>query len=209
MIQDSDAVIEYWLDMAEDMPAMAAGRSRFWYGSDEAVDQHMRRLFGETLDRAESGMLDNWILAPRSALALVLLLDQFSRNLYRGTPDAFRNDPRAREIARELVRSGDHLGLSFLGRAFLYHPFEHSEAIEDQNLSVELFTRLLAESTEDWQGQMKSFLDYAVQHRQIIEQFGRFPHRNAVLGRPNTPAEAIFLEQDSRRWGQPPESENP
>lgn len=207
MIQDSDAILEYWLDTAESNSAAANERGKLWYGSDPVIDQHMGKLFGETLSRAESDQLDNWVLDPRSGLALVILLDQFSRNIYRGQPDAFKNDRKARATARQMIDLGTHLQLSFIGRAFLYHPFEHSELLEDQDTSVILFTELAENCPEEWQKQMHNFLAYAEKHRDIIRQFNRFPHRNAVLGRESTEEEVVFLEKDKRSWGQAPKND--
>lgn len=202
MIKNSEAIIEYWLGDAEIDVRSAAERSRLWYGYSKDTDQHIERHFKETLEQAESGQLDAWSKEPMGSLALVVLLDQFSRNIYRGTKAAFKNDNKAIEIARELISRNADTELSCIGRAFLYHPFEHSERMEDQDMSVRLFTALHEDVSEAWSESMKNFLTYSVSHRETIKKFGRFPHRNSILERQNTQEEIEFLEQDNRSYGQ-------
>lgn len=202
MIQDSESIVEYWLGAAENNPQLAATCGELWYGTDVAVDQHIKKTYGETLLKAESGKLDNWVLDPQSGLALVILLDQFSRNIYRGSADAYKNDAHARNIAGQMIDLSAHRSLSYLGRAFLYHPYHHSESIKDQDRSVKLFTELVDICEEEWREQLNSFLKFAIHHRNTILKFGRFPHRNALLGRENTAQERDHLSKDKRTWGQ-------
>ncbi|WP_338089144.1 DUF924 family protein [Nannocystis pusilla] len=136
--------------------------------------------------RAASGALDGWGAAPRGALALVILLDQFPRNMFRGTPEAFASDAKAREVANAALDAGHEHALTQEERLFLYLPLEHSEELADQERCVELMRAL--DETPMW-------LDYAVRHRDVIARFGRFPHRNAVLGRESTAEECEFLMQ--------------
>ncbi|MFT8243930.1 DUF924 family protein [Roseomonas sp. BN140053] len=162
-----------------------------WFQRDDAFDAGLRRELGEAAASAAAGALDAWGEAPEGALALVLLLDQLPRNLHRGSPEAFAADPAARQQARRAVleRRFD-LRLTPVQRAFLYLPFEHSEAMAEQDLSVVLF-----EGLRDAPGMAApgGMVDFAWRHWQVIRRFGRFPHRNAVLGRHSAPAEAAYL----------------
>lgn len=130
-----------------------------------------------------------WQAASRSGLALVILLDQFPRNMFRGTPQAFATDALAREVATHLIQADCDRQLLPIERAFVYMPFMHSETLADQQSSVELFQQLAQER------EYLSFVTYAIQHLEVIERFGRFPHRNAILSRPSTPEETAFLTQ--------------
>ncbi|MDH5737734.1 MAG: DUF924 domain-containing protein [Gammaproteobacteria bacterium] len=195
-------VIEFWLGKAESDPAEAGRKNKIWYGNNPEVDRKIKEDFGELFDLAVSGNLDSWSHQPYPGLALIILLDQFTRNTYRGTPLAFSNDKKALEIARQMTKLKLDQKLSTVGRAFLYHPFEHSENLKDQDDSVSLFSALVTESKGEWKKLAQGFLDYAVQHRDIIRQFGRFPHRNAILRRISSPAEMDFLNRDRRSWGQ-------
>ena len=128
-------------------------------------------------------------MAPRSGLALVLLLDQFPRNMFRSTPRAFATDTMAREVATHLIHTGVDRQLLPVERAFVYMPFMHGETPADQHASVALFQQLAQER------EYLTFVTFAIKHREVIDRFGRFPHRNAILGRPSTPEEAAFLTQ--------------
>lgn len=195
-------IIDYWLGDAPSNPDHFEERTRLWYGHNPEVDEEIGRQFGDTLARAERGELDDWCDSAEGALALIILLDQFSRNLYRGTPDAFRNDHRALDVARRAVDQQMDHELGWLGRAFLYHPFHHAESLADQDRAVALFEKLCEDAPEEWKTHLQGFLKYAREHRDIIERFGRFPHRNRILGRDNTPEESQFLKDDARTYGQ-------
>ncbi|BBL78506.1 membrane protein [Rubrobacter xylanophilus] len=159
-----------------------------WFRKDPAFDAEIRNRFGGLYERAARGELEGWKEEPRSCLALILLLDQFPRNMFRGTARAFATDGKAREAADSALRSGFDRALSPVERLFVYLPFEHSERLEDQRRSVELFGRLAAETGLDQP------LEYAERHMEIIERFGRFPHRNEALGRKTTEEETAFLK---------------
>lgn len=162
-----------------------------WFQRDDAFDAEIRSRFGALLAPAGAGELDHWATTPHGALALCILLDQFPRNLHRGTPAAFALDPKARAIARQAVLQDRlDLALTTTERCFLYLPFEHSEVMADQDLSVALFEGLRDDPVHVAPG---GSIDYAWRHRAVIVRFGRFPHRNAALGRTDTPAEAAFL----------------
>ncbi|MDC0670758.1 DUF924 family protein [Nannocystis radixulma] len=172
-----DAILEFWFS-----PQV---RPKWFVRSDE-LDHGIREDFGELHTRAAAGALDGWAASPRGALALVILLDQFPRNMFRGTAEAFASDAKAREIANLALESGHDHDLAQEERLFLYLPLEHSEELADQERCVELMRAL--DETPLWH-------DYAVRHRDVIARFGRFPHRNAVLGRDSTAEECEFLMQ--------------
>lgn len=161
-----------------------------WFLRNESFDDECRRRFLPAVERAAEGDLDDWRDEPRSCVALLLLLDQFPRNLFRGTPQAFSTDARAREVARHALVRGLDMTLPPLWRWFMYLPFEHSESVNDQRLSVALFEVLALYHSDS-----REALDYARQHRDVIQRFGRFPHRNVTLGRPTTPEESVFLQE--------------
>jgi uncharacterized protein (DUF924 family) len=161
----------------------AAGPDK-WFRKDETFDAELRDRFGALHSAAAAGEKDHWADTPEGTLALVLVLDQFSRNMLRGSPRAFAQDAKAREVARAALAAGFDRMVDPALRQFLYLPFMHSEAIADQERCVVLYHAL-----GDRDG-----LPYARDHERIVRRFGRFPHRNAVLGRPTSPAERAFLE---------------
>jgi uncharacterized protein (DUF924 family) len=160
-----------------------AGRER-WFTNDEAFDALCRERFLPTYEAAARGDLNDWELVPDGALAVVLLLDQFPRNMFRGTPRAFASDALALAAARHALAAGYDRDWLRVEKIFAYLPFEHSEALADQQRACELMRPLGEEQ-----------YDYALRHQAIIERFGRFPHRNAILGRASTPEEIEFLKQ--------------
>jgi uncharacterized protein (DUF924 family) len=162
-----------------------------WFKRDDAFDGAIRDRFGVATAAARDGALDDWAGQPDSALALLVLLDQFPRNLHRGSAAAFAADAHARAIAREVVlaRRFD-LALTPTERVFLYLPFEHSEAMADQDVSVALFEGLRDDARMAKPG---GTIAYAWAHRAVIARFGRFPHRNAALGRESTATEAAWI----------------
>jgi len=162
-----------------------------WFEKNRAFDDEIRAQFGANVSAALVGDLDFWVRAADSSLALVLLLDQFPRNIYRGTLRAFAGDAKARAIAGTAIDRGFDRHTAADRRFFFYLPFEHSEDPADQARSVALFRRWADEhdECEHAQEQMK----YVLRHQEIIERFGRFPHRNVILGRQSTPEETAFL----------------
>jgi uncharacterized protein (DUF924 family) len=156
-----------------------------WFEPDAAFDTELKRRFEPALGLAKSGALGSWAVKPDGALALIVLLDQFSRNIYRGTPEAFAGDAAALRLAKGAIGLGFADGYDADQRYALYLPFMHSESLADQDRGVELFAALGHEEA----------LRYMRLHREIIARFGRFPHRNAILGRSSTPEELEFLQQ--------------
>jgi uncharacterized protein (DUF924 family) len=183
-------VLDFWFGTGE-----ARGRARpEWYRKDPAFDETIRRGFGALLESAARRELEAWRAAPASMVALVVVLDQFSRNLFRDDPRAFAQDLYARECARQALERGDEAVLLPVERQFLYMPFEHGESLADQELAVERMASL------DAFPETRGLGEYARRHEAIIRRFGRFPHRNAALGRPSTPEEAEFLKQPGSRF---------
>ena len=190
MIMDAQAqaVLDFWF-LAPDNPGHGQSRAE-WFRKDDAFDAQIRERFGALIDTAIDGGLRDWAATPRGALALILLLDQFTRTVYRGTPRAFAGDEQALALAVALTQDGQDQELEPTLRAFVYMPFEHAEDLAMQARAVELF-QLLTQSRDGFE----SMLDYAQRHQEVIARFGRFPHRNAILGRDSTPEEAAFLLQ--------------
>ena len=175
----ADAVLEFWFDE----------HARDWFVKNPAFDEQIRARFLALHEAAAAGNLAHWADDPRSCLALVIVLDQFPRNMFRGEARAFATDAPARAAARVILERGWDMAMTRAERLFAYLPFEHSESLEDQILSCELMKEFDAQQRE-----------YAERHREIIERFGRFPHRNAVLGRENTAAETEFLKLPGSRF---------
>lgn len=184
---ESAAVLAFWFGAPDD-PAFAGPR-KAWFGKNDTFDAQIRQRFGGLYERAAAGACDGWRDDPASCLALILVFDQFPRNMFRGTPKAFATDARALAVARHAVARGDDRAVPPAHRSFYYLPFEHSEDMADQNRAVALF-----ETVEPHPGREEG-IDYAVRHRDIIARFGRFPHRNAILGRASTAEEIAFLQQ--------------
>ncbi|MBW3586625.1 MAG: DUF924 domain-containing protein [Cyanobacteria bacterium 0813] len=160
-----------------------------WFEKDADFDAEVRSRFLQQYELAASGQLDSWHDSPENCLALILLLDQFPRNMFRGTPQAFATDNKALATAEYAVNNKFDRELLTVQKLFIYLPFEHSEDLETQQKSVELFRQLSGAPDSG------SAVEYAMQHLEIIQRFGRFPHRNQILGRETTPEEAEFLRQ--------------
>lgn len=180
------AILDFWFgaDTAEfNLPRKA------WWSRDESFDKQIRDYFADDHAQAVAGNLHLWAVIPEGALALVILLDQFSRNLNRQSPLAFAADPIARTVADKAIKEGLDQHVLPIRRQFFYMPFMHSEDIADQARSVVLFTTL------DGLPDQQNSIDFAKRHEEIIRWFGRFPHRNAVLGRASTDEEIKFLSE--------------
>jgi len=176
-------------------------RQALWFGGGPEVDAEIRERFGAAVEAALDGGFRDWEGNARGELALVLLLDQMTRNIYRGDARAFTGDTRARAIVVDALAQGRDLQLAPVERAFFYLPLEHSERLADLERCVELFEALLALAPPAQRGAAESQLDYAVRHRAVIARFGRYPYRNAVLGRTSTPEELAWLV-NGERFGQ-------
>lgn len=156
-----------------------------WFKKDDTFDEEIRTRFGETLEKAGNGELDHWTHDPNSSLALILVLDQFSRNLHRDSAKAFENDDKCVAIVQDMMKSGDDRKVPDDLAPFIYMPLMHSENLADQEECITQMQRLGKQDN----------VKFAIIHRDIIEKFGRFPHRNKVLGRETTPEEQAFLDE--------------
>ena len=192
---EAQALLIFWFDDPA-VPNSEYGQQRkIWFRKDPSFDQQVRDRFLAVYERAREGECDRWLEQPDSALALTILLDQFPRNMFRGTARCFEADAPALATAKTAIaRDYDQSRLP-IERMFFYLPFEHSENIEHQHQAVSLFETLVQDAPA-----LQAPLDYAYRHRDVIAQFGRFPHRNEVLGRPSTPAERQFLQQPGARF---------
>ncbi len=194
-------VLEFWLGdgLERDWPSGSPGA--LWFRADPAVDEGIRERFGTLVEYALAGELVDWESAPLSRLALVLLLDQFPRNIFRGTPQAFAGDHRAVTLVSEGLALHMDRELPWAGQLFFAMPLMHAEDEDLQALSVRTFERMAEQAPESARAAIEDSLAHAREHRDIIHRFGRFPHRNAVLERPSTEEEEAFLE-NARRYGQ-------
>jgi len=182
---DPRTVIEFWFSKQ--------ARER-WFEKDADFDAEIRARFGAAIHAAQSGAFDRWRDTTMGTLALLILLDQMARNIHRGQARAFLGDTRALAIADEAIKRGFDQGLSFGQRRFFYLPFEHAEDMANQDRAIQLFTQLYEEAAPQDKDQAEIQLDYAHRHRDIIQRFGRYPHRNVALGRPSTDDEIAFLK---------------
>jgi len=183
-------VLDFWFGPREEFRAPLPE----WFGKSDAFDALIRERFLSTHTAARGQALDAWRCTPRTSLALVIVLDQFSRNLFRDSPEAFSGDDAALSIARSMVELGWDRQLAPLERAFVYLPFEHSELLADQEKALGHFADLRQfPETAD-------LYTWAEKHHRVIARFGRFPHRNAVLGRESTAEETAFLKEPGSRF---------
>lgn len=189
-------VLDHWFGSEKEDLQIIEAKSKLWFGKDPRVDQEIAQKFAVLMEQAARGEpAAGSLTKPLAHLAQILLLDQFTRNVYRGTANAFAGDPAALQITLAgLNREEDQL-LRPVERVFYYLPLEHSEELLHQNRSVELFRQLQAALPASWQAAFGGFVDYAVRHQVVVERFGRFPHRNVILGRTSTAAEQEFLQQ--------------
>lgn len=187
---DAAAVLAFWFG---DPPATEARAE--WFRKDPAFDAQIRERFGATLDAALQGGLRDWDTTPQGALARIVVLDQFTRNGFRDTPRAFAGDALALAAAQALVAGGADRALGPWQRQFVYLPFEHAEDLAQQQQALALFGALAAEHP-----QTAELRVWAQKHHDIVARFGRFPHRNAILGRASTAEETAFLSQPGSRF---------
>ncbi|WP_305043259.1 DUF924 family protein [Geoalkalibacter sp.] len=190
-----DEILHFWFAGLEGEGVPPPERLRFWFNGGEQVDGLIRERFAQVVERAGMGEFDDWRQTPRGSLALLVLLDQFPRNMYRDSARAYAYDPKALEICTAGLNIGQDQALNLVERAFFYLPLEHAEDLAMQERSVALFAQLLAEAPPVLREVCSGFYDYALRHQAVIARFGRFPHRNRALGRVSTAAEEEFLRQ--------------
>ena len=194
-------ILDYWFGSLDHTPEYFKERNRLWFGNGGPeslkTDEYIRSHFEPTLIEAVEGKLGDWEASPKGCLALIVLLDQFSLNLYREQPRSYEQSALAVRIADHMMEQGFHQTLTFAERVFLYLPFEHGESIESQFKSVALFEQMAGQAPEYLKPVMKDYLDFAVRHAVVVKKFGRFPDRNEVFGRKSTPEEEAFLASDA------------
>jgi uncharacterized protein (DUF924 family) len=191
----AQALFDFWFGSPDH--AERLHHKQIWFRSTPEFDAAVRENFAADHGAAVAGQLDHWEAEPDSALALVMLLDQVPRNIFRSTPRAFASDPKALATTNQAVARGFDMKVPTCWRLFFYLPYEHSEALADQQRGIALLEALPPVPGRNTDMKMSR------KHLEIIERFGRFPHRNPILGRPSTPEEIAFLEEFDLRFGQP------
>jgi uncharacterized protein (DUF924 family) len=192
-----EAILDFWFEDALENPAKLGERMKVWFGGGPKVDDAIVERFAATVNQLASGLADEWAArGPRPRLAAIIALDQFSRSIHRRSPKAFANDPLALRLAKEAIARGDDRSIPPAGRMFFYLPLEHAEDMANQRESLRLFEALAREGPAEAQAIFTSTIDYAKRHAEVIEKFGRLPHRNAVLGRTSTPEEMAWVKEN-------------
>lgn len=194
---DIESVLSFWFgnDPDGDIAATAKAKEELWWGGNRQTDELIRERFGDLHAQAVRGDLDAWLDTPRGRLALIIVVDQFSRNIHRGTPGAFAQDAIARRLCTEGLAAGVDEKLGLLERVFFYLPLEHSEDRADQARSLDVYASLTRAAPDALRELFDLYEKFAVDHQRVVDRFGRFPHRNAILGRVSTSEELAFLEQ--------------
>ena len=196
----SQDLLDWWFGEGATARETADAKNGLWFGYKPEQDAEARECFGDLTERALAGELSEWAESPHGWLALVLLLDQLPRMIYRGTPRAYAGDERALQLVRVGMAHGGDVLLAPLQRVFIYLVLEHAENLSVQDQAVQQFEQLLGIADADEQMLFAGFLDFAERHRQVIARFGRFPHRNAILGRSSSEAERAFLAEPGSRF---------
>ena len=173
-----------------------------WFKGGKALDEKLAMQFANAVSSASQGHYDHWQATTNGALALIVTLDQFNRNMHRGSARAFADDAKALGISQRAIANELHHALPLSQQVFLYLPFEHDETADSQEMSIRLFTQLHCEATPTMLSFARTALDSAIEHKQIIDRFGRYPHRNSILGRTNTDEEAQWLQSGRKSFGQ-------
>ena len=195
-MNEIEQVLGFWFGSCGADGSLDRAKQKVWFAEGRSYDSEIRKRFGKLHRRAARGELEGeWAATPLGTIALIIVLDQFSRHIHRGTANAFAQDPAAQRLATTGVGQGTDRALIPAQRAFFYLPFEHAENLELQRRGMRAFKRLTGAVAPGWRKDYESFLDYAGYHRDIIDRFGRFPHRNKLLGRVSTPEEIEFLKQ--------------
>jgi uncharacterized protein (DUF924 family) len=188
-------ILDFWFGELNEHGCSTPEHRKRWWTKSDAFDESIQHYFLDDYEAIVAGEREAWRSTARGALAYIIVLDQFSRNMFRGTAKMFAADELAREVCREGLDAGFDAELSFDERVFFYLPLEHSESMDDHELCLELFESLLDSAPELLQADAKYYLDFALQHKAIIERFGRYPHRNKILGRASSDEEAKFLQE--------------
>lgn len=192
MHKSIDDILQFWFGQLDEAGLSPADKHRLWFNASAENDRQCRSRFGDRVAQAIAGELEDWRASDAGLIALIVLLDQFTRNIYRDTPAAFSGDPKALALAQATIETGRYQRLPAIHQVFLYLPLEHCEDPGIQDECVTLFEQLSAITGSP---QIADFTRYAVAHRDVIARFGRFPHRNSILGRESSGAELAYLEK--------------
>lgn len=197
-----EAILSFWFKEQELTAPQIDRRMDIWFGEDEVFDLECKKEFANDVELAAEGKLNHWAHQPRGRLALILLIDQFRRNIYRNTAEAFSLDKAALKLCVEGARDKKDQGLTPIQKAFFYMPLQHAESLKVQEKGVQIFRKLAEAVSPTYRETFETMATFAELHHDIIEQFGRFPHRNKLLDRENTPEEEEYLAGDSPDFGQ-------
>jgi uncharacterized protein (DUF924 family) len=197
-----DEILSFWFKEHALSAPQIDRRMDIWFGEDPVFDHEIEKAFAGDVENACGGKLDHWAAEPRGRLALIILIDQFRRNIHRNTAKAFSMDKLALKLCVEGAMERKDKGLTPIQKVFFYMPLQHAESRKVQAKSVELFNKLAESVSPTYQATFLTVAQFAELHKDIIDQFGRFPHRNALLGRENTPEEDEYLAGDSPDFGQ-------
>lgn len=200
MSQTWQPLLDWWFGPGGTAAEVAAARAGLWFGKQERQDLEARERFGALVEQALAGGLGDWADQPHGWLALILLLDQLPRMIHRDSAQAFAGDARARQLVLEGLAREQERALAPIQQLFVYLVLEHAEDLLLQDEAVRRFTRLLSLATVAEQPLFADYLDYAERHQRVIARFGRFPHRNALLGRPSSAEERAFLGEPGSRF---------
>lgn len=195
------SLVRTWFGDTLDDPHSIPGRMGWWFSADERRDAELGRLYGGLVEQCANGEMYRWVGQPEGRLAMILALDQLPRNLFRGTRRAFTHDAQSAALCLAAVQSGHDRSLQPIQRAFLYMPLQHFEDLAGQEAGVRLY-QALAQENSDWPVFRDGFLSHAKVHHDIIARFGRFPHRNTILGRESTEEERAYLAANAPTFGQ-------
>lgn len=188
-------ILIFWFGEYDAAGVPSDDKMKSWWIKNSGFDQRIKNKFLQDVQKAVAGDYDEWLADPRGRLAVIILLDQFTRNIYRNTNQAFSNDQQALQIALDGLEQGHDKELSWFERVFFYMPLEHAEDKNIQARCVALYEQLVRDAPDSLQEHMQNFLNFANAHRHIIDRFGRFPHRNKTLGRTSTKEELEFLKE--------------
>ena len=197
-----NAITDFWLDNSCDSPEAALNRRDWWYRGGATVDDEIRSRFGDHVVRACNCELMDWADTANGAVALALLLDQFTRNIYRHTPAAYGGDTCAMETVQRAIARRLDRDLHPVARIWLYHPFHHAETVAEQDYGLALLDDTWRDAPQEWQNYVQRSITGWTRHRNIVARFGRFPHRNDVLGRTSSAEERAFLSKGAEAFGQ-------
>jgi uncharacterized protein (DUF924 family) len=197
-----EKILSFWFREQELSAPQIDRRMDIWFGEDPVFDHDIEKEFANDIEKASEGKLDHWADEPHGRLALIILIDQFRRNIYRGTLKAFSHDKVALKLCVEGAVEKKDKGLTPIQRVFFYMPLQHAESRKVQAKSVKLYEKLAESVSPTLQETFLTVAQFAELHKDIIDQFGRFPHRNVLLGRENTPEEDEYLAGDSPDFGQ-------